>query len=91
MESSWKNNKNFSSGNQVNKNRRSLKQKFESLSQEFSVLQETNSKLKNNLSITLNEIDERDLILNDYEAEYKRFLQTQKLIRGVDEVYIIDI
>ena len=29
--------------------------------------------------------------LNDNEDEYKRFLQTQKLIRGVDEIHIIDI
>ena len=29
--------------------------------------------------------------LNDNISEYKRFLKTQKLIRGVDEIHIIDI
>jgi two-component system, NtrC family, nitrogen regulation sensor histidine kinase NtrY len=28
--------------------------------------------------------------LNDNDVEYKRFLRTQKLIRGVDEIHIID-
>ena len=29
--------------------------------------------------------------LNDNPKEYKRFLDTQKLIRGVDEIHIINI
>ena len=28
--------------------------------------------------------------LNDNESEYKRFLNTQKLIRKIDEIHIID-
>ena len=30
-------------------------------------------------------------ILNDNKNEYKRFLDTQKIIRNVDEIHIIDI
>ena len=52
---------------------------------------ELRNKIQSEIVLIAFDINKSKKFLNDNEKEYKRFLQTQKLIRGVDEIHIINL
>ncbi|MDA7637121.1 ATP-binding protein [Candidatus Pelagibacter sp.] len=52
---------------------------------------EVRNKIQSEIVLIAFDINKSKKFLNDNEREYKRFLQTQKLIRGVNEIHIIDL
>ena len=54
-------------------------------------VEEIRNKIQSDIIIIAFDINKSKKFLNDIDTEYKRFLDTQKLIRGVDEIHIIDI
>ena len=51
---------------------------------------EVRNKIQSEIVLIAFDVNKSKKFLNDNEKEYERFLQTQKLIRGVDEIHIID-
>ena len=56
-----------------------------------SYVQEAQNKVKSDIVLIAFDINKSSKFLNDNELEYIRFLKTQKLIREIDEIHIIDI
>jgi two-component system nitrogen regulation sensor histidine kinase NtrY len=54
------------------------------------MLDEVRNKIQSEIVLIAFDVNKSKKFLNDNQREYKRFLQTQKLIRGVDEIHIID-
>ena len=54
-------------------------------------VEEVRSKIESEIVLIAFDVNKSNKFLNDDLNEYKRFLKTQKLIRGVDEIHIIDI
>jgi two-component system nitrogen regulation sensor histidine kinase NtrY len=54
-------------------------------------VEEVRNKIQSEIVLIAFDVNKSKKFLNDNEVEYKRFLQTQKLIRGVDEIHIIDL
>ena len=52
---------------------------------------EIRNKIQSDIILIAFDTNKSKNFLNDSEKEYKRFLNTQKLIRNVDEIHIIDI
>ena len=52
---------------------------------------EVRNKIQSEIVLIAFDVNKSKKFLNDSEKEYKRFLQTQKLIRGVDEIHIINL
>ena len=52
---------------------------------------ELRNKIQSQIVLIAFDVNKSKKFLNDDIREYKRFLKTQKLIRGVDEIHIIDI
>ena len=52
---------------------------------------EVRNKIQSEIVLIAFDVNKGKKFLNDNEREYKRFLQTQKLIRGVDEIHIINL
>ncbi len=52
---------------------------------------EVRNKIQSEIVLIAFDVNKSKKFLNDNEREYKRFLQTQKLIRGVDEIHIINL
>ena len=52
---------------------------------------EVRNKIQSEIVLVAFDINKSKKFLNDEINEYKRFLNTQKIIRGVDEIHIIDI
>jgi len=52
---------------------------------------EVRNKIQSEIVLVAFDINKSKKFLNDNLIEYKRFLNTQKLIRGVDEIHIIDL
>ncbi len=52
---------------------------------------EIRNKIQSDIVLIAFDTNKSKKFLNDNQTEYKRFLDTQKLIRNVDEVHIIDI
>ena len=52
---------------------------------------EKRNKIQSEIILIAFDTNKSKKFLNDDKAEYKRFLNTQKIIRGVDEIHIIDI
>ena len=52
---------------------------------------EVRNKIQSEIVLIAFDINKSQKFLNDDNKEYRRFLKTQKLIRGVDEIHIIDI
>jgi two-component system nitrogen regulation sensor histidine kinase NtrY len=52
---------------------------------------EVRNKIQSEIVLVAFDINKSKKFLNDNLKEYKRFLNTQKLIRGVDEIHIIDL
>ena len=52
---------------------------------------EVRNKIQSEIVLVAFDVTKSKKFLNDNEKEYKRFLQTQKLIRRVDEIHIIDL
>jgi two-component system nitrogen regulation sensor histidine kinase NtrY len=52
---------------------------------------EVRNKVKSEIVLVAFDVNKSKKFLNDNAREYKRFLNTQKLIRGVDEIHIIDV
>ena len=52
---------------------------------------EVRNKIQSEIVLIAFDVNKSKKFLNDNEREYKRFLKTQKLIRGVDEIHIIDL
>ncbi|MDA9665500.1 ATP-binding protein [Candidatus Pelagibacter sp.] len=52
---------------------------------------EVRNKIQSEIVLIAFDVNKSKKFLNDNEIEYKRFLQTQKLIRGVDEIHIINL
>jgi two-component system nitrogen regulation sensor histidine kinase NtrY len=52
---------------------------------------EVRNKIQSEIVLIAFDVNKSKKFLNDNEKEYKNFLQTQKLIRGVDEIHIIDL
>ena len=52
---------------------------------------ETRNKVQSEIVLVAFDVNKSKNFLNDNEKEYKRFLQTQKLIRRLDEIHIIDL
>mgnify|MGYP001249381594 CR=1 FL=1 len=55
-----------------------------------SYLDEVRNKIESNIILTAFDTNKSAKFLNDDPKEYLRFLKTQKLIRDVDEIHIID-
>ena len=53
-------------------------------------VQEVRNKVEADIILIAFDINKSAKFLNDDQNEYKRFLRTQKLIRSVDEIHIID-
>ena len=51
---------------------------------------EVRNKIQSEIVLVAFDVNKSKKFLNDNTKEYKRFLNTQKLIRGVDEIHIID-
>jgi two-component system nitrogen regulation sensor histidine kinase NtrY len=51
---------------------------------------EVRNKVQSEIILVAFDVNKSKKFLNDNIKEYKRFLNTQKLIRGVDEIHIID-
>jgi len=54
-------------------------------------VEEIKNKIQSDIVLIAFDTNKSKNFLNDNPIEYKRFLDTQKLIRGVDEIHIIDI
>ena len=54
-------------------------------------VQEVRNKIQSEIVLIAFDTNKSKKFLNDNINEYKKFLDTQKLIRGVDEIHIIDI
>ena len=54
-------------------------------------VEEVRNKIQSEIILIAFDTNKSKKFLNDNVKEYKRFLNTQKLIRGVDEIHIIDI
>jgi len=54
-------------------------------------VQEVRDKIQSDIVLIAFDTNKSKNFLNDNPNEYKRFLETQKLIRDVDEIHIIDI
>ena len=54
-------------------------------------VEEIRNKIQSDIVLIAFDTNKSKNFLNDNSKEYKRFLDTQKLIRGVDEIHIIDI
>ncbi len=54
-------------------------------------VEEIRNKIQSDIVLIAFDTNKSKKFLNDNQSEYKRFLDTQKLIRNVDEVHIIDI
>ena len=54
-------------------------------------VEEIRNKIQADIVLIAFDTNKSKKFLNDNEVEYKRFLNTQKLIRNVDEIHIIDI
>ena len=52
---------------------------------------EVRNKIQSEIVLIAFDVNKSKKFLNDNEKEYNRFLQTQKLIRGVNEIHIIDL
>ena len=52
---------------------------------------EARNKIQSEIVLVAFDVNKSKKFLNDNDKEYKRFLKTQKLIRGVDEIHIIDL
>jgi two-component system nitrogen regulation sensor histidine kinase NtrY len=52
---------------------------------------EVRNKIQSEIVLIAFDVNKSKKFLNDNTKEYKRFLQTQKLIRGVDEIHIINL
>jgi two-component system nitrogen regulation sensor histidine kinase NtrY len=52
---------------------------------------EVRNKIQSEIVLIAFDVNKSKKFLNENQKEYKRFLQTQKLIRGVDEIHIIDL
>jgi two-component system nitrogen regulation sensor histidine kinase NtrY len=52
---------------------------------------EIRNKVQSEIVLVAFDVNKSKKFLNDNVKEYKRFLNTQKLIRGVDEIHIIDV
>jgi len=52
---------------------------------------EVRNKIQSEIVLVAFDVNKSKKFLNDNENEYKRFLKTQKIIRGVDEIHIIDL
>jgi len=55
-----------------------------------SYVEEVRNKIQSDIVLIAFDINKSYKFLNDNSNEYIRFLRTQKLIRGVDEIHIID-
>ncbi len=55
-----------------------------------SYVEEVRNKIESDIVLIAFDINKSAKFLNDQKREYSRFLQTQKLIRGVDRIHIID-
>ena len=53
-------------------------------------VEEVRNKIQSETILVAFDVNKSKKFLNDNTKEYKRFLNTQKLIRGVDEIHIID-
>ena len=54
-------------------------------------VEEVRNKVQSEIVLVAFDVNKSKKFLNDNVREYKRFLNTQKLIRGVDEIHIIDV
>ena len=54
-------------------------------------VEEVRNKIQSEIVLIAFDINKSKKFLNDQDSEYERFLDTQKLIRGVDEIHIIDV
>ena len=52
---------------------------------------EVRNKIQSEIVLIAFDVNKSKKFLNDNEEEYGRFLRTQKIIRGVDEIHIIDL
>jgi two-component system nitrogen regulation sensor histidine kinase NtrY len=52
---------------------------------------EVRNKIQSEIVLIAFDVNKSKKFLNDSTKEYRRFLDTQKLIRGVDEIHIIDL
>ncbi|MDC0527201.1 ATP-binding protein [Candidatus Pelagibacter sp.] len=52
---------------------------------------EVRNKVQSEIVLVAFDVNKSKKFLNDNENEYKRFLKTQKIIRGVDEIHIINL
>ena len=52
---------------------------------------EVRNKIQSEIVLIAFDVNKSKKFLNDNKKEYTRFLQTQKLIRGVNEIHIIDL
>ena len=53
-------------------------------------VEEVRNKIQSEIVLIAFDLNKSKKFLNDNFKEYKRFLQTQKLIRGVDEIHVIN-
>ncbi len=53
-------------------------------------VEEVRNKIQSDIILIAFDIDKSKKFLNENQNEYKRFLNTQKIIRSVDEIHIID-
>ena len=56
-----------------------------------SYVEEIRNKIQSDIVLIAFDTNKSKKFLNDNQNEYKRFLDTQKIIRNVDEIHIIDI
>jgi two-component system nitrogen regulation sensor histidine kinase NtrY len=54
-------------------------------------VEEVRNKIQSEIVLIAFDVNKSKKFLNDNEREYSRFLNTQKLIRGVNEIHIIDL
>ena len=54
-------------------------------------VEEVRNKIQSEIVLIAFDVNKSKKFLNDNIKEYKRFLNTQKIIRGVDEIHIIDV
>ncbi|MDC3059298.1 ATP-binding protein, partial [Candidatus Pelagibacter sp.] len=55
-----------------------------------SYVEEVRNKIESDIVLIAFDTNKSSKFLNDNKVEYKRFLKTQKLIRDIDEIHIID-
>ena len=56
-----------------------------------SYVEEIRNKIQSDIVLIAFDTNKSKKFLNDNDDEYKRFLNTQKIIREVDEIHIIDV